>query len=329
MRDFTPCILMATYNGAAYIEEQLNSLAGQTHNDWVLLVRDDGSTDGTPDLLRRHAADDARIRLLPSAANTSATGPAQNFGRLIAEGLQTRHNLFFLCDQDDIWEENKLAVLARHFPELGEEATPILAHSDLSIVDAGSRVTHSSVKQHTSCNPLPADPLIYLLTRNLATGCTVACNRRLLELASPIPQQAMMHDWWLALVAAAAGQIKYTPEALVRYRQHGGNTIGAINLRDLLAAVSAWPRNWQKGNRELRDTFAQARALLDVAGARDDCPEEALRAVQRYTEMPRLARRDRITAARELNLRNDSILLRWILYLRLFTLPRDVTDHPV
>ena len=326
MRDFTPCILMATCDGAAYIEEQLDSLAGQTHKNWVLLVRDDGSTDETPELLRRRAAGDERIRLLPSAT-TSAEGPAQNFGHLIAEGLQTRHNLFYLCDQDDIWESTKLSLLARHFPDLGEEATPVLAHSDLSVVDARSRPTHPSLQRLLKSNPLPDYPLIYLLTRNFVTGCAVACNRRLLEAASPVPDQAMMHDWWLALVAAAAGRINYTPEPLVRYRQHGGNAIGANSPGDLVAAVRAWPRNWRKGNRELRDTFAQAHALLDVAGTGDDYPEEALRAVQRYTELPRLSPGTRIAAARKLGLRRDSILLRWVLYLRLLTLPRDFIDR--
>lgn len=328
MRDFTPCILMATYNGADHIEEQLDSVARQTHRAWVLLVRDDGSTDGTVELLRRRAADDERIRLLASAS-VGPMGPAQNFGQLIAEGLRTPNNLFFLCDQDDVWEASKLATLAQCFPQFGEEATPLLAHSDLSVVDTHSRTLHPSLVRLTKSNPFSNDPLAYLLTRNFVTGCAVACNRRLLEIASPLPEKAMMHDWWLALVAAAGGQIRYTPEPLVRYRQHGGNTIGAKRPRDILTAVRDWPRNWRKGNREFDATFAQARALLARSSAGGAWPEETRQRLRRYTALPGLTAGERIAAARALGLRSDSTLLRWVLYLRLLTLPHGYADRAV
>ena len=101
------CILMATYNGGQFLQQQLESLRAQTFENWQLLISDDGSQDNTLALLREYAKIDARIKLLPN--KKTARGACQNFGYLASKGLETEADYFFFCDQDDVWNKNKIA----------------------------------------------------------------------------------------------------------------------------------------------------------------------------------------------------------------------------
>jgi hypothetical protein len=104
---------------------------------------------------------------------------------------------------------------------------PILVHLDLDVISEQLERIHPSFMGYQGLTHESRDPLRVLLTQNFVTGCATAINRPLLELATPLPVDVIMHDWWLALCAAACGRIEYLPHALFQYRQHDANQIEA------------------------------------------------------------------------------------------------------
>lgn len=315
------CILMATHNGSRYLREQVQSIQAQTRRDWVLLARDDGSFDGTPDILRELARREPRITLV-GADERRGLGAAGNFGALMARALRSDSRIFLFCDQDDVWLPGKLERQAAAFPGEGGEPSPLLVHSDLRVVDESLETIAPSFMAHMALDPRQADPLGYLLTRNFVTGCATAANRSLVEHALPIPPDAIMHDWWLALLAAAWGGLDYIDEALVLYRQHGSNTIGAKSFWHGLNPTHNWWAGWRAGNREFRATLTQAEALLSHSDLRNPLPQAALESAAAYAEILDLGKKERLARAKRLGLRQGNRLLQMILYARLMTLHR-------
>ena len=313
------CILMATFNGGRYLREQIASIQAQTRRDWVLLARDDGSVDGTRDILRELAKQEPRMTLV-GADEGRGLGAASNFGALMARALRSDSRIFFFSDQDDVWLPDKLEKQAAAFPDGGGEPGPLLVHSDLRVVGESLAPIAPSFMAHMALDPRPADPLGYLLTRNFVTGCATAANRSLMEYALPIPPDAIMHDWWLALLAGAWGGIDYIDEALVLYRQHGSNTIGAKSFWHGLNPTHNWWAGWRAGNREFRATLTQAEALLSHGDGRNRLPEAALELAAAYAEILDLGKKDRLARAGQLGLRQGNRLLQLILYARLMTL---------
>jgi len=218
-------VALATYNGERYLPALLDSLFAQTHRNFTIVASDDGSSDGTPGILEACSArHPGRVRIV--RAGPPRLGVSGNFSSILPH-LTAGHVL--LCDQDDVWLPRKIELSLARLLAIEAEApqgTPVLVHTDLTVVDealepiASSAMTYQEIDPH--CAKLPL-----LLLSNAATGCTVAVNRALYRLAAPIPPEAMMHDHWLALVAAGLGRIGYVGEPTILYRQHGGNTIGA------------------------------------------------------------------------------------------------------
>jgi len=310
------CIMLATFNGESHVREQISSIQAQTRSDWVLLISDDGSNDSTLQILQQVAREDSRITLLDNRGE-SGRGAAGNFGLLMQHALATGSQLFFFSDQDDVWLPDKLEQQSRTFPESGSEDFPMLVHSDMLVVDESLAALHPSVVRYMSLDPCPPEPLSYLLTRNFVTGCALAANRQLLQLASPVPPTAIMHDWWISLVAASCGQIHYIDRPLVKYRQHSTNTIGAKGFWHGLDPRRNWLAGWQDGNREFLATLRQARGLLQQGEKYALWPAGALDKVAAYTEILQGGRIRRICTARELGLRQGNLLLQFILYCRL------------
>jgi hypothetical protein len=134
--------------------------------------------------------------------------------------------------------------------------TPILVHSDLAVCDANIKLIAPSFWKFQRLNPQVA-AFSRLLVQNNVTGCTVLINRALADLAFPVPREAVMHDWWLALVASAAGKIGFVPKPLVRYRQHGANQIGAVS-GSLLGAIRRLQKVDPRNSLRLGQRQAQA-----------------------------------------------------------------------
>jgi glycosyltransferase involved in cell wall biosynthesis len=221
-------ILLATYNGARFLPEQLRSLEEQTFGDWQLVVRDDGSTDGSLAVVAEWAARTGRpVRILEDGSK--CLGAMANFGALL-EASDAPY--FALCDQDDVWLPEKLSLMLKRLQEAearcGED-TPLLAYSDLQVVDEDLRDIHPSFRTFSALiTPAPEKALQNIMVRNVVTGCASLGNASLRRMALPIPREAIMHDWWLALAAAAKGGLIDLPDATVLYRQHGKNALGAV-----------------------------------------------------------------------------------------------------
>jgi rhamnosyltransferase len=237
-------ILLSSYNGARFLAEQIESIRRQTYTDWTLLVRDDGSSDETVWMVESLAALDSRISLLVDQRGN--LGPAASFGVLLEHARGAGARYVALADQDDVWFPGKLAremdqMLA--WERKAGEAMPVLVHTDLTVVRDDLSVVHDSFFAFQDLKH-PSDwPLGTLLIQNFVTGCTTLINRALLEVAVPLPG-VIMHDWWLALCAAASGQVLCLPESTVRYRQHGENAQGSQGWRSALLEAFRRPGAW-------------------------------------------------------------------------------------
>jgi rhamnosyltransferase len=218
-------IVMSTYNGAAFLAAQLESVIAQTYTDWSMLIRDDGSTDDTAKIVEEFAKRDGRIlRLFDSVGNL---GPAHSFFRLLSN---VESPIFMCCDQDDIWLSHKVQE-AVEFLDRKEPEIPRLLFTELEVVNADLSPIAASFMKHQKFDPRKAGSLRGLLMQNVIVGCSLAGNHALLATMTNSKfktfQGGLMHDWWLGLVAAAFGKIEYSSRPSVLYRQHARNSLGA------------------------------------------------------------------------------------------------------
>jgi glycosyltransferase involved in cell wall biosynthesis len=258
-------IVCAVHNGERFFPELLESIVRQTLSDWTLWLYDDHSTDGSAALLRQATAADARIRLLESAgANLGATA---SFARLLSN-VPAHASYVMFADQDDVWQPDKIerTLAAMHAAESRESPdTPVLVHTDLTVVDEHLRVIHPSFWEYAGIDP-DGTVLRRIIVRNVATGAATMMNRALRKLADPIPPEAVLHDWWIACAAAAFGRIVAVREPTILYRQHGGNVVGArawgISARNLPRAILRALENTSTVRDGIERTAAQSRAFL-------------------------------------------------------------------
>lgn len=218
-------VLLATWNGARFLEAQLDSLFAQSERGFCVLVGDDGSDDGTLAILDRYERSFPGVlrRLEPAPRRL---GPLANFARLL-DAASARYVMF--CDQDDVWLPGKIAKsleLMRDVERAHGNDWPVLVHTDLAVVDASCRELGPSFAVFSGIDP-QRNTVPALLLGNVVTGCTIMANRALYAAARPVPAGATMFDHWLALVAAGIGTVAYLDEATCLYRQHAHNAIGA------------------------------------------------------------------------------------------------------
>lgn len=258
-------ILMAVYNNAEYIGEQLQSLIKQSHPHFHIIARDDCSSDNSVAIIQAFSAKyPGKITLIEGKKNLGARG---NFAALL---LESRADYLMFCDADDVWlsmkVEESLSLIQKNEKIYGKE-TPLLVHSDLTVVDKHLNTLSPSFWHYSKLNPKLGNQLNRLLPQNVITGCTILMNRSLAELAKPIPNEAIMHDWWIGLVAAALGHIDYLKKPTLLYRQHGKNDTGAKNWRSASAYWNHCKKATQQSGRDemrrlLRRTMTQSTLFL-------------------------------------------------------------------
>ncbi len=269
-------VLLATFNGAKFLPEQLQSLDTQSFDDWRLIVRDDGSTDGSLDLVRDWAARSRRDLVVVEDSDVRI-GPAKSFARLLEN---SNSPYFAFCDQDDVWHPRKIERLLLEMRKLESDftkASPLLTHCDLCVVKAdlspsGQKFWKQSAIKNVSINSSDADHQARnsLFLQNIVTGCATLGNAELRRRAVPFPDGVYMHDWWLAMIAAHFGGLQGIPDALVDYRQHGSNSVGAHNWGPL-HIFRRFISNPVSHARRVRDVIAglqeQAQRFVDQFGA--------------------------------------------------------------
>ena len=255
-------ILLATYNGADHLAEQIESLFAQDYPHWRVLARDDGSSDHTAGILRLYAdRDPERFILIDQGGGN--LGFVGNFATLMQHS--TADYLAF-CDQDDVWLPQKLTVSLDKMRELeGAHGAdkPLLVHTDVRVVDSHLGEIAPSIWSYQGTDPVAGDKLNRLLIRNVVVGCAALFNRPLKDLALPIPTEAKAHDWWLAMAAAAMGALGHVSEPTVLYRQHTGNAIGAVpqGRQNVLANARAFLTGFDGFQSRLLQSFVQAEAF--------------------------------------------------------------------
>jgi glycosyltransferase involved in cell wall biosynthesis len=205
-------VCMATFNGARYVREQVETILEQLEPGDELVVSDDSSTDDTVAIVRSFGDD--RIRILEGNDFHSAL---RNFEHAVRHaGGET----IVLADQDDIWLPNKLPLVRELFA--GEAARPYLVVLDARIVDEEERVVYPSVQAKLGAGP----GLVKNLWANRYLGCCMAFSRDLLEVALPFPGGVDMHDIWLGQLCERVGTTAFVPVVTMRYRRHDSTATG-------------------------------------------------------------------------------------------------------
>lgn len=208
-------VLLSTFNGSAYIAEQLTSILSQLPTEGLVLIRDDGSRDATVAVIE--SMSDSRIRLLKGAN----LGFARSFFSLMQLAPRDA-DMYMLADQDDVWLPQKIQRAWAQVSRSGD--VPFLYCTDTQLVDSALRPLGVGRKR------ISQGDLLAALTDNQVTGCTVAMNAALLEMALPdadVVGDVHFHDWWLYAVATAFGDVFCDHQPTLLYRQHGQNQVGA------------------------------------------------------------------------------------------------------
>jgi hypothetical protein len=188
------------------------------------------------------------------------------------------------CDQDDVWLPTKVQVTLdkiRALTNQGVETIPSLVFTDLKVVDERLTVLSESLWRYRHFNPEHTG--INLLTENIITGCTVMLNQALREIATPVPKDAVMHDWWAALLATMFGRIAYVPAATMLYRQHTGNDIGA-KQRGIVAGIKRARLLRPYRDRTIRQAAALHKRALEIDRNTDlNCSQNDIELVGKYS----------------------------------------------
>jgi glycosyltransferase involved in cell wall biosynthesis len=283
-------ILLATYNGAEYLQEQLDSIAAQTHRNWALHVADDDSSDSTIDIIdsfsRCHQGKVKRIQF-----RLRASSPKANFMRLLRE-VSSESKYLALCDQDDVWVEHKLEALLTTCKAVEERGGihPCLVYSDLMVADANLEVRARSFMAQIATRPSRLS-FAQLLLENSIPGCSAMLNGALLRLvqdyAGPL-DDIIMHDWWLALIAMGCGRVGFVQEPLVYYRQHNSNVAGSVKRSGLQFVLR---KVWNLADASYSKTLTQAKLLESVYGdSLDSVSAEMLAAYCRFDRLGKVER---------------------------------------
>ena len=222
-------VLLSVHGDSIFLKDFLDSLTNQSFRDFVLLCRFDGAP--LPEIQSLVSGEPSAV-VLPDQTHCNVIASYQ---RLLDAAMETDTKYFMFADQDDVWSPDKIA---RSVQKIGDAesarpaGTPVLVHTDLRVVDERLKQIAPSMIRYQCLNPARVS-LADIMIQNNVTGCTTIFNRALASLAR-IPEEAICHDWYLALIAAAFGAIVFLPESTVDYRQHEDNVYGAVPRKGLL-----------------------------------------------------------------------------------------------
>lgn len=210
-------VCIATYNGEAFIKQQLLSILNQLSSNDEVIVSDDHSTDNTLNIIKNLY--DSRVRVFTN--NVSNSGVIGNFENAI---FNSRGDFIFLADQDDIWLNNKVEVMSR---ELERGFTLVL--SNCTIIDCNNEVLEESYFKFRGTKI----GFFYNLYKNSFMGSCIAFKKELTFMILPFPKNIPMHDSWIGLSAYFFGKVSFIEESLMYYRKHD-------NFSDTASGISRY-----------------------------------------------------------------------------------------
>ena len=220
-------ILLATYNGEKYLREQINSIFAQTIQDFSLVIHDDGSSDGTTEIISEYR-NKYPDRLEVLYGNPTGSAKA-NFMWMLQ---QVNAHYYFLCDQDDVWNPQKLEMTLKCMRDMEYDGRhePLAVFTDMQVVDDELNELSSSFIRYIG-RDIKNISYTQILIDNPAAGCTMCINRELRDIAISSSEidwdNVPMHDAWLLEIGAIFGRVQGIDRPTVMYRQTGYNTMGA------------------------------------------------------------------------------------------------------
>ena len=215
-------ILMATYNGEAFVEEQVQSIINQTYTDWRLLVHDDGSTDKTMEILHRLAEKDERVVVIEDGVQR--LGVARNFIHLVKQSTAA---YCMFCDQDDVWLPNKVEKMV-HAIEQYNQGIPQVVYTNAFLWSPDRGIISD---KNTLTYPTTLRQMLFLNTG--IQGAAAIFNRAMCEVIEQPLSFYAMHDHVLLLAGICFGEVHYLHESLMYYRQHENNLTGNAPGNDM------------------------------------------------------------------------------------------------
>lgn len=254
-------IALCTYNGERYLRAQLDSILTQSRRPDQVVVCDDGSTDGTWEMLQQWQAHSGLEIVLHR--NEQRQKVTANFAQAVSR-LDT--DLIFLCDQDDVWLPDKVARMQQVFEN---DASVLLVHSDAELIDGKGRSLGTTLLEELKVDAFERAAIRHgrafevLVRRNVITGATAVIRRSLLKQALPIPR-SFFHDEWLGFVACLSGKVVLLDETTIQYRQHGNNFVGVRRLPwKTVLRQYWWQINKADSREDVRRTLMMREALFE------------------------------------------------------------------
>lgn len=252
-------VLMATYNGEKYIEEQIESILNQTYKDFVIYIRDDNSTDSTNKIINEYT-EKYPDKIIQVKDDKVARGACKNFMYLLEYVYKLdKHEIYMFSDQDDFWLEDKVEITVNKYNNVDNKEQPILIHTDLNVVDSKLEMINESFLKYSNLNSKCKEFNKYLIQNNV-TGCTMLINSKLVDLIKFDITDIRMHDWYFALVASAFGQVIFIDKPTIKYRQHGNNVLGAKKVKGISGIYNKLVKN-NTIKEDLAKVFEQAESF--------------------------------------------------------------------
>lgn len=297
-------ILMAVYNGEEYLSAQIESILAQSYEDWELLISDDCSSDSSLKVVKKYCKVDSRIRLVLDGAHFGSA--KAHFMALIREASAP---YVMTCDQDDVWDSNKIELTLNEMRRHEDGEKPLLVCTDLRVVDQDLNQISPSFLAYSGMDASKLD-FGYFLASCLVTGCTMMMNPPLLRLMQrPVNEgRIIMHDWWASLLAAATGEVIHMGCATISYRQHGDNSVGAEKFT-IGRALSALDTKRETERASIAQAGELVRVFSDCLSADQRSQADAYLAIKNSSPVSRIALMNKAGIWRHGVLRNAATFL--------------------
>lgn len=235
---------MSTFNGEDFLMDQLDSILNQSYEHWELLIRDDGSTDKTLEIITNFQEQhQKRIKIVSTMIGGNSSASFMS----MLDFVSAPYVMF--CDQDDVWTNDKVEISINEIQRIEKTNAAALFFTDMSIVDMELNETASSFFENQKLNPAWSKKSNFAFAQSVAAGCTMIFTKKLTEKIHGIEATLFQHDHWMLMHAAYYGEVGYSLKKTVLYRQHGANAVGSHNVGrtyflSKFTAISKIIRRW-------------------------------------------------------------------------------------
>ena len=280
-------IIMAAYNGAEYIGEQIESILASSKKDFRLLIYDDGSQDETAGIVKNYAG--KYPGKLFYFYNENRFGHCANF----LQGLVRARNeypadYYMFSDQDDLWLKDKISICLERIKDY---SSPCMVFTDAMLVDADANPLGMTLLGADRLNTAGTD-LAHLLMENKCQGCTMMINSALAAMVDKFDDRVRYHDWWIALIASAFGNIVFIDTPTLMHRQHESNVVGQKSFSGYLAGRIS--KGAADSKERLKATYRQAAAFYKYYGKQMSRKDKKL--VHEFVMLPKMNAAQKRTA---------------------------------